>query len=45
MGIKKTHGGKRPGAWRKPKEPTQRMSIPISKVESVKKLVNERPKQ
>ena len=41
----KTHGGKRKGAGRKPKEPTKRMSIPVSKLEAVKKLVNERPKQ
>jgi hypothetical protein len=33
------HGGKRKGAGRKPKEPTKRMSIPISKLEAVKKLI------
>ncbi len=33
------HGGKRKGAGRKPKEPTKRISIPVSKLEAVKKLI------
>lgn len=47
----KTHGGARKGAGRKPgkkafvnvekKEPTVVMRIPLSKVEAVKKLLNE----
>jgi len=35
-----THGGKRKGAGRPPKEPTKVMRIPISKVEQVKKLIS-----
>jgi hypothetical protein len=35
---KKSHGGKRKGAGRKPKEPTKLMRIRLSKVEEVKVL-------
>jgi hypothetical protein len=37
--INPTHGGKRKGSGRPKKEPTKRMSIPISKIEAVKKLI------
>jgi len=36
---KKTHGGKRKGSGRKPKEPTKVMRIPVSKVDQVKALI------
>jgi hypothetical protein len=35
---KKTHGGHRKGAGRKPKEPTKLMRIRISKIEEVKAI-------
>jgi hypothetical protein len=35
---KKTHGGKRKGSGRKPKEPTKLMRIRISKIEEVKAI-------
>lgn len=38
--MKKTHGGKRKGAGRKPKEPTVVKRIPISKLESVQNLLD-----
>lgn len=41
MTKKKTHGGKRKGAGRKKKEPTKVMRIPVSKVEEVKKLIEQ----
>lgn len=36
------HGGARPNAGRKKKEPTKRMSIPLSKVDRVKAIINEK---
>ncbi len=39
MGIKKTHGGKRPGAGRKRKEPTKTIRVPVSKLEDIKNLL------
>ena len=36
---KSTHGGKRKGSGRKPKEPTKVMRIPVSKVKQVKELI------
>lgn len=38
--LKTTHGGKRKGAGRKPKEPTVVKRIPISKLESVQNLLD-----
>ena len=37
--TKPTHGGKRKGSGRKPKEPTVVMRIPVSLVEKVKALI------
>lgn len=39
MKKKKTHGGKRKGAGRKPKEPTTVIRVPVSKLEQVQKLI------
>lgn len=39
MKYKPTHGGKRKGAGRKPKEPTTTIRVPVSLVEEVKKLI------
>ena len=36
---KKTHGGNRKGAGRKPKEPTKTIRIPLSKLSAVLKLI------
>jgi hypothetical protein len=36
---KKTHGGARKGAGRKPKEPTTTIRVPISKLECIKKCL------
>jgi len=37
--IEKTHGGKRKGAGRKPKEPTKTIRVPLSKLSAVLKLI------
>jgi hypothetical protein len=39
----KPHGGKRPGAGRKPKEPTTTMRVPKSKVQEIKNLIKTFP--
>jgi len=38
----KTHGGKRPGSGRKPKEPTKTIRIPLSKIEAVNKIIGKK---
>jgi hypothetical protein len=39
-----THGGARENAGRKPKEPTKTMRVPVSMVEVVKKMIEEKRK-
>jgi hypothetical protein len=40
MKKKKTHGGARKGAGRPVKEPTVVIRIPVSKVETIKKMLS-----
>jgi hypothetical protein len=35
----KTHGGKRPGAGRKPKEPTKTIRVPLKLIPEIMKLI------
>jgi hypothetical protein len=40
--MKNTHGGKRPNSGRKKKEPTKVIRVPISKLEAIYKIINEK---
>jgi hypothetical protein len=39
MELIKKHGGKRPGAGRKPKEPTKTIRVPVRLIPEIMKLI------
>jgi len=39
MNVKNQHGGKRPNAGRKPKEPTTTIRVPLALKDQIKKFI------